>query len=396
MPCSSSREPHSASAFLMAIARWLLAISIVALFALPRLTRAADDLTPLGDEFSDPATLANWSRIYEVEGWGANQLESLDINTSRAGWITFRPYTSTWYQDWRGELTFKTVTGDFVATTRVQTSNRAMNAAPSRTYSLGGIMVRAPRAITNPSTQWVAGGENYVFLSHGTGDTPGTYQFEVKTTQNSDSVLQLSTAGVSEALIQVARIGNAFLMLRRTGAGPWVVHRRYSRTDMPSTLQVGMTVYTDWPNASQLQPFAHNSTVITNGQPDLLAWFEYFRFARPVVPAELTGLDLTNPAQVSDAQLLAFLGDTPNLPVSTATPTLTPTVSPTVSPTASTTPSPSPSLTPTPTASLTPSPTESLTPSPTASQAPTLTPTAAPTLSPSPAPTSFPSSFMAY
>ena len=47
----------------------------------------------------------------------------------------------------------------------------------------------------------------------------------------------------------------------------------------PSTLQVGMTVYTDYPTASSVSPFMHNSTVIHAGNPDLVAAFDYFRFA---------------------------------------------------------------------------------------------------------------------
>src|SRR5436853_188777 len=39
------------------------------------IARAADDLTPLSDEFNDSSTLFQWKRVYVVEGWGANQLE---------------------------------------------------------------------------------------------------------------------------------------------------------------------------------------------------------------------------------------------------------------------------------------------------------------------------------
>jgi hypothetical protein len=273
---------------------------------------AQAQLSLLNDEFDNPGSLANWQRIYAVEGWGANQLELQDVSTSRAGWMTMMPYTSSWYADWRGELTFKSVTGDFVVTTHVETANRAMNAAPGRIYSLAGIMVRAPRAITNPAVDWAPGGENYVFLSHGAANTAGTYQFEVKTTDDSVSVLEISSAGVDEATIQVARLGTSFIMLYRVGAGPWVVHRRYSRTDMPATLQAGMTVYTDWDNVSPTDPFTHNSTVYTGGQPDLMAWFDYYRFAEPVVPGPLVGLDFSNPGQVTDGDLLSFLGDNAN------------------------------------------------------------------------------------
>jgi len=266
---------------------------------------------PESDEFSNPATLALWQRVDVLEDWGADQLQSVDIDVTRAGHFTLVPHASTWYQDWRGVLVFRPVTGDFVATASVHVERRTGAGAPTSQYSLAGILVRTPRAIT-PAT-WAPGGENYVFLSLGAADQPGSYQHEVKTTEDSVSTLQISPAPGADAEIQVARIGNAFIMLRRPlPAGAWTVHRRYPRSDMPATLQVGMTVYTDWPTASTLTPFDHNQTVIAGGNPDLVAQFDYFRFAAPVVPAPLAGLDLTDPGQVTDEQLLDFLGENAN------------------------------------------------------------------------------------
>jgi hypothetical protein len=267
----------------------------------------ADDLAPLSDEFDSNSTLSNWSRVHATEGWNADQLAVLNFNTSATGQATLVPHTSTWYNNFRGELTYKNITGDFVASTRVRATNRAATAAPSRDYSLAGILVRTPRAIT-PGT-WTAGGENYLFLSLGAANVSNSFQYEVKTTLNSNSVLEISSAGTSVTQIQVARIGHSFVMLRRAdGDTTWTVHRRYFRSDMPATLQVGMTVYTDWDNVSAVDPFVHNSTVNTGGNPDLRAQFDYYRFRRPNVPAPLVGVNLTNPL-VTDAILLSFLGD---------------------------------------------------------------------------------------
>ena len=58
--------------------------TLLLLALLPLAAFAADDLTPLSDEFNDPSTLSQWKRVYVVEGWGANQLEVQDINTTRA------------------------------------------------------------------------------------------------------------------------------------------------------------------------------------------------------------------------------------------------------------------------------------------------------------------------
>ena len=249
-----------------------------------------------------------------VEGWPANQLELQDIDTTRPGHMLMVPFTSTWFNDYRGELTFKEVTGNFVVTTDVEATQRNGTGAPRSRFSLGGILIRAPRQIT-PAT-WQPGGENYLFLALGSADQPGMFQFEVKSTTNSNSVLIPSPAGTSHAIIQYARIGPYFIALHNVD-GVWTIHRRYNRPDLPSTLQVGMTVYTDYPTASSVTPFMHNSTVIHAGNPDLVAAFDYFRFARPQVPSSLAGVDLTNSALVSDAVLLSFLGANAALPITT-------------------------------------------------------------------------------
>ncbi|HEX9501371.1 MAG TPA: hypothetical protein VGA10_06940, partial [Thermoanaerobaculia bacterium] len=172
---------------------------------MPFAAMAADDLTPLSDEFNDASTLSQWKRVYVVEGWPANQLEVQDINTTRPGHMVMIPFTSTWYNDYRGELTFKEVTGDFVVTTDVEATQRNGTGAPRSRFSLGGIMIRNPRQIT-PAT-WQPGGENYLFLSLGSADQPGMFQFEVKSTVNSNSVLIPTLAGTGHAIIQYARIG---------------------------------------------------------------------------------------------------------------------------------------------------------------------------------------------
>ncbi|MCA9520657.1 MAG: hypothetical protein KC609_06785 [Myxococcales bacterium] len=293
----------------------------------------SDPLAGLSDEFDDAATLLSWKRIYQVEGWPHDQLEGLDINSSRAGWLMMMPYSSTWYQDYRGVLMFKLVTGDFVVTTSVEVRNRAGNGAPGQLFSLGGIFVRRPRdTITQPS-DWTAGnpqsnvpdGENYMFLSLGCANTPGTYQTEVKRTRNSDSVLQIDldvdpqtndhTHNLGAALIRVARIGQYFIMMIRFPTDPvWRIHRRYHHDLMPETLQVGITTYTDWNSVARVypdNPFGHNISALPlddSTTPDLVARFDYYRFRTPSVPENLQGVDLTDDAGVTDAELRAFLG----------------------------------------------------------------------------------------
>lgn len=276
-------------------------------YQLPDRVAGPDDLAVLSDEFGDTATQGNWLRVFDVERTGADQLERFDIDRTQKGWMTLTPYTSTWYRDYRGALVHKRVRGDFVATTRVHTSGRSGRGAPASQFSLAGIMVRTPRDVT-PQT-WRPGGENYIFLSHGAANRPGNYQFEVKTTSASDSNLEISETRHAETEIRIARLGSHFILLRREPGGRWQVHRRYQRPDMPADMQVGMTVYSDYENASRLDPARHNVTVIRGGNPDLVARFDYFRFRRPDVPASLRGREFSNVAQVQDADLLGFLGE---------------------------------------------------------------------------------------
>ena len=265
---------------------------------------AVDPLAALSEEFDDPSTLSAWQRLFVTEGWGFDQLEIHDIGATRAGWMTLVPYSSSWYQEWRGVLVHKLVSGDFIASMHIEVANRAGDAAPGSLYSLGGLFVRAPRAIT-PAT-WTTGGENYVFLSIGAANTPGAWQSEVKTTVDSDSILEID-AGASSADLRCARIGSVMLLLRRLGAGAWTVHRRYVRTDFPPTLQVGITTYTDWATCEAAGYPTHNTTLLVGGNPDLRAQVDYMRFATPEVPASLVGRDLANGADVSDGELLAWL-----------------------------------------------------------------------------------------
>ena len=297
------RASGARSAALSALGAAALASFLTLLATAPA---SADELSRMGDEFGNRRTLASWRSVYQDEGWGANQLEGWNIGATRRGWMMLMPYTSTWYQDYRGALVYKPVQGDFVVTTRLMVNRRGGAGPPRSPFSLAGLMIRTPRSIT-PQT-WTAGGENYVFLSLGAADSPGSYQYEVKTTVDSNSQLLTSAATGGTVLLQIARIGSHIILLRQAPGGRWVVHQRYSRPDFPVTLQVGLTVYTDWPTASSLTPFDHNSTVILTGNPDLVALADYVRYHRPRIPVRLRGREFSNPGAVSDQELLSFLG----------------------------------------------------------------------------------------
>ena len=86
------------------------------------------------------------------------------MNVENEGMLTMMPYTSSWFQDYKGALLYKDITDDLVITSRIIATNRAGNDIPGLQYSLAGIMLRTPRPITQGADDWVPGQENYIFL----------------------------------------------------------------------------------------------------------------------------------------------------------------------------------------------------------------------------------------
>lgn len=317
-PASSGRNRKVAILMQFSSVSTALALFLVAVMP------ARSALLPQSDEFNNSATLANWSQIHLTEGWNANQLQTLDINTTQPGRMVMQPHAVTWYQNYRGPMTYKTLGGNFSLTTQVEVRNGAnLSVTPASTYSLAGAMLRVPRNITDPAAQWTEGGEDYVFLSlgFGNGGISAGPQFEVKTTNDSDSNLELTPAASLTATVQLSRVtnnvGTFIIAMLQQGDSPWVVHRRYPRNDMAGTLQAGLVTYTDYSTAALLSPFDHNSNVLTPGNPllggatphpDLIGGFEYARFYDVgELPPDLMNIDLTNTFAVPDSALLELL-----------------------------------------------------------------------------------------
>jgi len=292
------------------------------LFFSPWMLLSADDIAHLSDEFNDASTQANWLRLNDVEGWNADQLELWDVNTTRPGHLRLMPYSSSWFDNMRGVLVHKNVTGDFVVTARMEIGSRNdITLPPNRLYSLGGIFVHQPRDIfsaapTPPTSDavwppdangsdWVPDTDNYVFLSYGSAGNPGNWEYEVKTTVNGNSNLYFDDSGIPDINsniieLQMVKVGETIVVLRRHPGGNWIVENRYPNPDhnfpeFGDTLQVGITAYTDWDNVGQYlnegdheTQFYHNYTVFDGPEmvPDLIVDVDYMRFNRP--SAELT------------------------------------------------------------------------------------------------------------
>ncbi len=269
----------------------------------------------LNDEFDRAATLnANWLNINDTENWGAEQLEVHDINTSEAGHLYMMPYTSSWYQNYRGTLLYRLVGQDFVFTTEITATNRAGNNIPGPSYSLAGIMVRSPRDFPNGAlSDWAPGDENYIFLSTGFASGGTGPHLEVKTTTNSNSSLGITGISTSTNVqIRVARVDDEIILLYRLPGESWVLHQRYIRPDFPDEIQVGFVTYTDWQKVNNYDPFFQNSNVLNSNlnpdpspgtpfSPDLIGRFDFGRFDD--IPAGLPAVIGT----ASNADILAFL-----------------------------------------------------------------------------------------
>ncbi len=284
------------------------------------------DLSALNDEFNNASTIEEWQLVSETEGWGAQHFETYDIDQTTPGALTIEPHTSTWYQNYQGDLAYKEVTGDFIVTTHVTISDRDDVGASDgddipndSTFSLGGVMLRTPREITDATTQWTPGGANFVFLSIGHGYDGASMSLESKNTQDSVSELELIPVTSTNAELRVERIGDSITtMYRIEGDAEWQVAANFDRPDMPDTLQVGLVGYTDYAKTSSFDPFYANSHTLIDtpenaansanpGQvynPDLQASFDYIHFERPESdepdpepPAVVTiDIDVVNPS----------------------------------------------------------------------------------------------------
>jgi len=296
-------------------------IIILAVLALSPIS--AQQIMPASDEFDRTCNLQNWVDLDTLEGWNATQLETLDINESADGQMTLMPYTTAWFADRRSNLIFKELSGDFVFTTHVSVTNRAGDDIPSSAsqYSLAGPLIRAPRDFGTPAdpANRTNNGEDYIFLSCGYAANGAGPHFEVKSTNNSSSSLNIITIDTAAATIRIARIGNAVIALYKLPDGDWTIRRRYNRPDLPDVMQVGLCAYTDWNKVNSVSTSFHNThtlaDTITNDPspgtaftPDLIGEFDFARFQSYVIPPELEGSNFALTSSVSDTEILDQLG----------------------------------------------------------------------------------------
>jgi hypothetical protein len=281
------------------------------------------------DHFDNICAIDQWIDVQQSEGWNIQTLEIHDNSLTHPGYFTMMPYTVSWFADWRGPLLYKYAQGDFVLTGNITVSNRAGDDIPGSAYSLGGLMVRNPKSFTNGLPGWSPGEEDYVFLSIGHGaenhpscpGCPGPH-FEVKSTINSNSDLNLSSVDTNTADLRLIRLHPYVLVLYRFPGESWVVHRRYFRNDLQDSVQVGMVTYTDWDKVFTYTTAFHNSHVLNEDldpdpsvnpwlpfAPDIITRYDFLELQSSVMPPQWVGLNLLNTGQVSDAEILEYFGE---------------------------------------------------------------------------------------
>jgi len=249
------------------------------------LLNLADAQTPFreyNDEFDNAESLKEWKLFHEEEDW-PNHIRKLDINTSSSNALHLEPQVGFWYGDVHcGPFLYKEIEGNFTVVTRIQVNGKQTE-TPEQLFSLAGLMVRSPRDPGVAKTK--SKQENWLFISTGyakkTKGVPPGPQFETKVTVNSKSKLKIYAAPKGWMDIAISRVGDTFYLLNKDASGTWKCVRTVVNPNMKQKLQVGFIAYTDF-NRKMKRRYVFrrkklNTTVYTDGTPDLIARIDYFR-----------------------------------------------------------------------------------------------------------------------
>ncbi|MEM6432663.1 MAG: hypothetical protein AAF773_02220 [Cyanobacteria bacterium P01_D01_bin.115] len=239
-------------------------------------TAEENDLRSLSTRFDTPQALEGWQE-FQVAGW----VSKWEAPRVEDGLLLLQPRASGWFEDNTAGHLYQEVTGDFIVTTRLRVEG-TQSSVPQRSFSLAGLFIRAPRAVT--AATWEPNQENWLFFSVGTAFPAGQPQFEIKSTYNSLSTLKISEAQAGWMRLRVTRSGELFTLLYQAdGSGEWTVLDQFIRPDLPATLNVGLTAYADWdslaPDYPNYQQYNEQGASAQNA--DLLAYVESIDFRRP-------------------------------------------------------------------------------------------------------------------
>jgi hypothetical protein len=216
------------------------------------------ELARAGDEFNDPATLADWAVMQGELPDGTPS--RYDIGGTSAGGFTVVPGRSWWVNGTRGFFLYKHVRGDFVVTVRIRASGRSTPVS-TLDWSLAGLLLRAPAAPGGPE-HWVGYTVGFV----------GAPRVERKTTRSGRSELRLIPVEPGWIELRVVRTGPLLMLLRRQGDLQWTLDGVYERTELGDVLQVGIDAQSGY----------------ESDHTDLVAEADWIRFAETGIPPGTT------------------------------------------------------------------------------------------------------------
>jgi hypothetical protein len=246
-----------------------------------------DDINSLSTRFDQGGALDGW-QLHEVKGW----VSKWEAPRIEAGHLILRPRSSGWFDDNQAGHLFRVVQGDFVVTTRLQVSG-THSSLPQTDFSLAGLFIRTPRELSDAS-QWAPGRENWLFFSVGTASPQGEPHYEIKTTTNSRSVLKILPSQAGWVELRIARTGEVFTLLHRPeGTEQWRVIDQMIRPDLPETLNVGVTAYSDYSSVWATDTYNTSGSLKQNA--DLIARVERINFRRPAAVGRLPIANLDAP-----------------------------------------------------------------------------------------------------
>lgn len=243
--------------------------------------QVAEAQTTFRDDFSSSESLDNWA-LLEIEGWDS-KIRKLAVENDK---LVMEPTSSGWFEDnFAGHL-YREYTGDFELSTKVKVAGTTAN-LPQTAFSLAGLFVRAPRNFT--ASEWERGKENWMFFSIGSATEPGTPQFEIKSTYQSQSTLKIYPAQDEWVELKIVRVAEVFTLLHKFAGEDWKILDQFIRPDLPETLQLGVTAYADWPSLAEIYPNyeVYNQHGTKEDKGDLVAYFDYIDMAPTPVKKEL-------------------------------------------------------------------------------------------------------------
>lgn len=196
----------------------------------------ADPLAALSDDFSNSATLANWTLTNGASATAEGVVDGalvVELNGS-----------TNWFNNVTSWARTKQITGNFSLVVDVESENLLGTAEPPNNFRLGGVIAFDP-ALALTATDWVHGAFGAVDVA-----APNNRRCESKTTNNGASVFTSAQftgrsgfAGV-RGFLRLTRVGSLFSVdFRALASDPWTPRDSFTRADMASTLAVGMMAY---------------------------------------------------------------------------------------------------------------------------------------------------------